>query len=105
MQGRAVGDALAQGFQPGLFRFTNLVLDKIERRLAVIALDREYLLEHHLQADALPPRGGHGGLEKILVGLDLGLDQVRWFNQVSESSEIFALRHNLVVPSWGSRAR
>jgi hypothetical protein len=49
---------------------------KIQDAFPVVAFNRKDLGENRLQAQVLPPGGGHVGLKKIPVRIGLQFDQV-----------------------------
>ena len=73
---RGEGLALALAFQRAELRLADFVVAELELDLLVVALDRENFGEHGLQALVLALVGGDFLLEKILVGIELDLDQV-----------------------------
>ena len=88
VQRRAESLAFALRLERAQFRLADFVMAEIERRLFVVALDRENFLENRLQAGHFPLRSGHVFLQKIHVGIELNLDQVRWLNAFFDGSEV-----------------
>ena len=93
MQRRAIRDAFPERIEPGYLDLADLIIDKIQRRLPVVTLDREHFLEHGLETDVLSPAYRHVGLQKLLERLDLRLNQLRRLNHVTKFAVIFALAH------------
>ncbi len=87
--------ALALAFQRAQLRLADLVIAELELDLFVVAFDGEHFRENRLQAFVLPLRLGNVLLEKILVGIELDLDQVRRFDGLGQSSEIDPLSRGL----------
>ena len=73
---RAEGLAFALRLERAQLRFADFVVAEIERRLFVVALDRENFLEDGLQAGVLPLGRRNVLLQEIDVGIELNLDQV-----------------------------
>ena len=91
VEGRAVGDAFAQTFQPVLLRLADLITVIIQFGFAVVARDREDLFEDRLQAEQVPFGGGRAGLQKLDVRIDLDFDQVRRRDDFFDFTEVDAL--------------
>ena len=72
----AVRLAVHERLEVGLLRRAEVVAHEVERVAPVVADDRENLLEDRLQALVLALRRRHVGLEELLVGLGLDLDEV-----------------------------
>ena len=86
MERRAEGLAFALRFEGAQLRLADFVMAEIERRLFVVALDRENFLEDGLQAGILPLGERNVFLEKVDVGIELNLDQVWRLDRLLEWS-------------------
>jgi len=70
------------------FRLADFVMAEIERCLLVVAFDRENFLEDRLQAGHFPLGSGHVFLQKVDVGIELNLNEVRGLNAFFDCSEV-----------------
>ena len=86
MERRAESLAFALRFQRAQFRLADFVMAEIEGRFLVVALDRENFLEDSLQAGVFPLARRDVFLQKIDVGIELNLDQVRRLDRLFEWS-------------------
>ena len=91
MERRAEGLAFALRFERAQFRLANFIMAEIERRLLVVALDRENFLENGLQAGVFPLAGRDVFLQKIDVGVELNLDQVGRLDRLFNGPEVDTL--------------
>jgi len=76
VQGRAIGQALPQTFQPVHFGFSYFIGMKIQNALSIVAFDGKHFRENGLQPQVFPLRGSDTGLEKIPVRVGLQFDQI-----------------------------
>ncbi len=88
MQGRAEGDPFAQGLGPRKLGLANLVAVVVERGLAIVAFNREDLLEDSLKTDVFPFRGREVGLEEFQIRIVLNLDQIRRGDDLLDLTEV-----------------
>ena len=91
MQRRTESLPFALRFQRSQFWLADLVMTEIQRRLFVVALDRENFLEHGLQAVVLAFGKRHVFLEKIDVRVQLNFDEIWRLNSLLDTSEMNAL--------------
>ncbi len=96
----AEGLAFTLRFERAQFRLADFVLAEIESRLFVVALDRENFLEHGLETGVLPLARRDVFLQKIDVGIELNLDQVRWLNRLFDFAEVDTLYCSTVRHNW-----
>ena len=73
------------------FRLANFILAEIKRRLFVVAFDRKNLLENGLQTGVFPLVRRDVFLQKIDVGVELNLDQVRRLDRLFNGPEVDTL--------------
>ena len=90
MQRRAVGDALAQAFQPVVFWLADFVAVKIQDAFAIVTFDGKNLGEDRLQSDVLALGRRRVGLEEFPVGIGLQLDQIGRGNDLLDLSKMDA---------------
>ena len=88
---RAKGLAFALRLERAQLRLADFVMAEIERRLFVVALDRENFLEDRLQAGVFPLARRDVLLQKIDVGIELNLDQVGRLDRLFNGPEVDTL--------------
>ena len=87
LEKRSVGDAALFAFLDVVFRIFKVVFDEFQLGAIGKIPDREYRLEHRLQAAVGAVIGGHIPLQELFVGLTLNLDQVRHRRHFVNASE------------------
>jgi hypothetical protein len=93
MQRRGEGAAFLEGVHPGALDFADVVTHEVQRALPVVAFDREHFLEDGLEADVFAFVGGNAGLQELLVGINLDLDQIRGGNDFLDLAMALAVNH------------
>ena len=91
MQRGAEGLAFALAFQGAHFRIAYFVAYEIERDFFVVALDGEDLAENRLETDVPAFARWKVSLQKLDVGIDLNLNEVRRFTDFLEFTEVDSL--------------
>ena len=74
--------------EPVVFRLADVVAVKIKLDLAVVALNREHLLEHRLEADVLAPGGRDIDLQELGIGVGLQFDEIRRSDDLFDFTEV-----------------
>ena len=98
----AEGLAFALGFERGHFGFAELVADEVEGGFVLETMDREKFAENGLNADIPALTNRNIPLEKLVVGINLELDEVRWLDGLFQFTELDAFRHGFgAVPRVG----
>ena len=91
MERRAKCLAFTLRLERAQFRLADFIMAEIERRLFVVALDRENFLENGLQTGVFPLARRDVFLQEIDVGVELNLDQVRRLDRLFNGSEVDTL--------------
>ncbi len=90
---RAVGQALAQAFEPVNLRFADFVGIVSELAFAIVALDGKHLLKHGLEAGVGVALFGRGfRLQEFPVGIGLQFDHVRRRDDFLDLAEVDTFR-------------
>ena len=71
-----------------VFRITNLVLDEFKRRRLVKILDGKDALEYGLKPELMALRVGDQGLEEVLIGLLLDIDEVGYIDDLFDLRKV-----------------
>ena len=99
---RAESLPLALGFKRGHFRLAEFVADEVEGGFVLETMDREKLAEDSLQTDIPAFAYRNILLKKLVVGIDLELDEVWWLDGLLQFTELDAFRHGFgAVPRVG----
>jgi len=83
-EGRRVGEAAPAALDQVVLRTAEIVAHVFEGTGLVVALDREDLPEDLLKPLEFPPGGEHVGLQELLIGLRLDLDEVGHRDQLPQ---------------------
>ena len=80
--------ASAQAFEPLDFWLADFIRVKIQHAFPIVTFDGKDLGEDGLQAEVLAFGLGHLGLQKLLIGVGLQLDQVWGGNDLFNLAEV-----------------
>ena len=86
-----IGLALVQRLLVRELRLAQLILHEVQHIAAIIARNRENLVENRLQTMFLALRGGDVLLQEVIVGLRLDFNQIRRIVRILQFAEYLAL--------------
>ena len=87
-----ISDPLAEALQLGALGVAKIIGHVLERQALVVAENRKHLAENGLKALRLALLFGNALLQKVQVGRNLNLDEVRRLDDFAELAEVNAFR-------------